>query len=157
MLRKIATGAALAVAMTVLSTSAGSAATIGTDEGCTPGYWKNHTSSWMENENTSIPTTTTVTAAGFVVDSTSASATLLQALSYKGGSGLAGAERILMRAASAAWLNAAHEDIAYPYRRDRAPYEIVETVNDAIASGDRARMLAVAAELDEANNLGCPL
>jgi len=53
----------------------------------------------------------------------------------------------------AAWLNAAHERLGYPLRRN----EFVAEVNAAIASGDRQTMLDLAAELDSLNNLGCPL
>lgn len=129
------------------------------EEGCTPGYWKNHTDNWFEDEGVAIPTTWLLSSpkVGFVTTSALAGDTLLDALGYKGGSGAAGAERILMRAAASAWLNAAHEGLGYPYRRYGGVYPIVPTVNAAIASGDRATMLEVAATLDAANNLGCPL
>ncbi|WP_156388854.1 MULTISPECIES: hypothetical protein [unclassified Nocardioides] len=129
------------------------------DEGCTPGYWKNHTDSWSEGPGQPIASTTLLnsnqvkfhTTAALVGDS------LLDALNYKGGAGAAGAERNLMRHAAAAWLNAATEDLGYPYRRFTDPYNIVGTVNAAIASGDPAAMLAVKDELAAANELGCPL
>lgn len=62
-----------------------------------------------------------------------------------------------MRAAVAAWLNAANEGLGFPMRRWSDPGNIVPSVNMAIASGDRATMLDLAAILDDANNLGCPL
>lgn len=130
------------------------------NEGCTPGYWKNHTDNWQETrpgnlltfDHPSIafppfaPTSTDL-------DGDGAADTFLDALSFKGGNGLVGAERILFRAAVAAWLNAAHEGLGYPLRRN----EFVAEVNAAIASGDRQTMLDLAAELDSLNNLGCPL
>jgi hypothetical protein len=87
--------------------------------------------------------------------------TFLQALQGGGGSGAAGASAILARAASAAYLNAAHEGLGYPWRRkglglDGRP-PLVATVNAAFRSGDRATMLALASRLDAENNLGCPL
>ncbi len=133
-----------------------SATNIG-NEGCTPGYWKNHTDNWFEDVGVSIPVSKTLGGAGFKPKNVDKSDTLLTALQYHGGRGAAGAERILLRAAAAAYLNAAHEGLGYPYRRNNDPLNIIESVNDAIASGNRARMLALATVLDDANNLGCPL
>jgi len=127
------------------------------NEGCTPGYWKNHTDNWFEDDVTPIPVSKTLTSAGFLPSSVPGSHTLLMALEYHGGPGAAGAERILLRAAAAAWLNAAHEGLGYPYRRDGDPGDIVNSVNTAIGSGNRAQMIALATLLDDANNLGCPL
>ncbi len=112
-------------------------------EGCTPGYWKNHPESWP------VPTTTTVGDA--FTGSTYSGTTLLAALAFPGGSGLAGAERILLRAGAAAILNSVAVDYAY------TTGEVVDMVNSALASGSRATMIAVAAQLDAANNGGCPL
>jgi hypothetical protein len=79
--------------------------------------------------------------------------TLLDALSLRGGPGTRGAAEILLRAAVASLLNAAHPDIDYP----RTTAEIIADVNAALASLDRATILALARELDADNNLGCPL
>lgn len=117
-------------------------------EGCTPGYWKNHTEAW-EGYSPSQPLSSVFTATPAQYGST----TLLQALSFNGGSGVDGASRILLRAAVAAVLNAAHGDVAYQYSSDL----IIRRVNAALASGDRATILALAADLDAANNGGCPL
>ncbi|QCC78503.1 hypothetical protein [Nocardioides daphniae] len=74
---------------------------------------------------------------------------------------MAGAELILARAAAAAYLNAAHEGLGYPWRRwetgldGRGP--LIATVRAALASGDRATILDLASRLDADNNLGCPL
>ena len=118
------------------------------NEGCTPGYWKNHTDNWEE-----AGPNTLLTARGFDPDYTSESVTFLQALNYTGGPGLAGAERILLRAAAAAWLNAVHDGLGYPLGR----HKIVAMVNAAIDTGSRAEMLRVAAYLDGLNNSDCPL
>lgn len=125
------------------------------DYGCTPGYWKQaqHVDSWEEATPDRLLAHPDPTAWTFRPTGERADDTFLQALNYKGGSGVAGAEQILLRAAVAAWLNAAHETVGYPVRR----HEIVADVNAAIRSGDRARMLELAAELDRMNNLGCPL
>jgi hypothetical protein len=127
------------------------------NEGCTPGYWKNHTDNWFENGPSSAIATSTLLNSdqvGFVTHFPSAS--LLDALNFKGGSTLLQAEQILLRAAAAAWLNAAHEGLGYPLRRF-TDGGIVDMVNAAIASGDRATMLGVASYLDGLNNSYCPL
>lgn len=119
-------------------------------EGCTMGFWKNHLGAW--------------TPTGFGPDQTVESVfdvpdqfgldddTLLEALRYKGGPGPLGAARILLRAAAAAILNAAHPDVNYALSQA----DIIADVNAALA-GSRAQMLALATDLDKANNAGCPL
>lgn len=125
-------------------------------EGCTPGYWKTHTDNWQEASPTDLVSSIYVDARANVADWT-----LLQALDGSGGPGADGAAQILARAAVAAWLNAAHDDLGYPWQRysgglDGRP-ALVRTVNAAFRSGDRETMLALAARLDADNNLGCPL
>lgn len=127
------------------------------NEGCTPGYWKTHTSNWEEAQPT------TLFSARFS-DGTSGvlvGKTFLDTLQGGGGAGVAGAELILARAATAAYLNAAHEGVGYPWRRNGTGLDgrpaLVATVVAALESGDRDRMLALAKRLDADNNLGCPL
>ena len=122
------------------------------EEGCTPGYWKNHTDSWAGTGFSPGQTTGSVFAAASAFSSL-ASQTLLQSLQGGGGPGTLGGARILLRAAVAALLNASHPDVEYT----RTPSEVISDVDAALASNDRATMLALAAELDEDNNLGCPL
>lgn len=124
------------------------------NEGCTPGYWKNHTESWEEYR----PDTTVGQV--FAVPAPLAAygeVTLLEALSLKGGKGVDGATEILLRAATASTLNAAHEGLGFPLRRDVEPGNLRAAVDAALASLDREQMLTLAAELDALNNLGCPL
>lgn len=83
--------------------------------------------------------------------------TFADALAGGGGAGLDGAARILFRATVAAYLNAAHEGLGYPYRRFTSPFNILSQLNVALASLDRAKMMKLATTLDNANNLGCPL
>jgi hypothetical protein len=130
-------------------------------EGCSHGFWKTHDGSgpqdneWPEDYE---PTDTL----GSVFDFSSISSGLITqyesdslatALAYTGGSGLDGGARILLRNAVASLLNAAHDGVAYPMSVE----DVVEAVNEALASEDRDTMLALEAELDELNNLGCPL
>ncbi len=125
-------------------------------EGCTPGYWKNHTDNWQEAAPGDLFGAAFTSARANV-----AGLTMLQALQGGGGSGADGAAKILARAATAAWLNAAHDDLGYPWRRVGAGEDgrpgLVSTVNAAFATGSRDAMLELASRLDKDNNLGCPL
>ena len=76
-------------------------------EGCTPGYWKNHTDNWEEASPGEIFGDRFDDARANV-----AGLTFLQTLQGGGGKGLDGAAKILARAATAAWLNAAHDGAA---------------------------------------------
>ena len=155
-LRSVCTAAALAAALVAPVVAAGPAAatTTGTTQGCTPGYWKNHPASWLETPTQPIPTDKPLSTVFAATKRTGqGSSTMLQALSFRGGSGADGAEQILLRAAVASWLNSAHEGVAYPLVRSAT----LPRVNAALLSQDRAAMLALATELDTFNNLGCPL
>ncbi len=146
-----------AVAVTIVGFGAPAQAKNIGNEGCTPGYWKNHTDNWQE----AAPTDLLASKYSSVADSSIADVTMLEALRLKGGSGVEGAERILARAATAAWLNSAHEGVGYPWRRNRPGLDgrpaLVPTVNAAYDSDDRDTMLDLASRLDRDNNLGCPL
>lgn len=124
----------------------------GDETGCTPGYWKNHTDSWAGTGYSPGQTTGSVFSGASAFPSL-ASQSLLQSLQGGGGPGTLGAAKILLRAAVAALLNAAHPDIDYP----RTTAEILMDVNSALTSNNRSTMLALASELDSDNNLGCPL
>jgi hypothetical protein len=50
-------------------------------------------------------------------------------------------------------LNAGHPSVDYPSTR----LQVRDAINAALASNNRATMLARAAALDADNNLGCPL
>ncbi len=119
------------------------------DEGCTPGYWKNHEDSWV-GYSTSATAGSVFALGGF---STLASKSLLLTLDGDGGRGTLGAAKILLRAATAALLNAAHPGVDYTLTASG----IVTQVNAALASNNRATMLTLATSLDNDNNLGCPL
>lgn len=120
-------------------------------QGCTPGYWKNHTGSWPPTGYATGQPVMDVFPASIRFPSL-AQSTLLQALSFAGGSGNEGAAEILLRAAVAALLNASHPDVAYP----RMPASVLADVNLALV-GSRDQMLSLAAGLDADNNRGCPL
>jgi len=122
--------------------------TVPCGEGCTPGFWKNHIDLWPAGI---LPTDTI--GDYFTGAEPYADTTLLEALSFDGGNGLNGAKRVLLRAAVAALLNSASPDVDYVM----STAEVIDAVNAALASNSRSTMLALARELDEANNAGCPL
>ena len=119
------------------------------NQGCTPGYWKNHTSNWPVAGVTKPTETDTISASQTVgsiyvnAPSQLSSNTLLQALQYQGGSTVLAAKQILLRAAVAAFLNAADDRMGYPLQRGGAN-GIVAQVNAALASSDRYAILALA-------------
>lgn len=124
--------------------------TIGT-EGCGTGYWKNNKGAWP---TTGYTRTQTVEAVFNVPDPYGLdNITLQQALESTGGSGTVGAAKILLRAAVAALLNAAHPDVDYP----RSSQQIISSTNTALASGNRNSMLQLATTFDTFNNLKCTL
>jgi hypothetical protein len=119
------------------------------DQGCTPGYWKTHTTldPWYYLPGQNVGVFDVPDAFGLD------DVTLLEALSLPGGPGELGAARILLRAAVAALLNAASPTVDYPLLEP----DVISLVNAALASGDRDTMLDLAGQLDDYNNLGCPL
>jgi hypothetical protein len=119
--------------------------------GCSPGYWKNHSYSWPSPYS---PGQTISSVWSQVSQFPSlASSTLLQGLGFQGGSGAEGAARTLLRSAVAAVLNAVDPQIHYT----RQASQVISDVNAALASGQRDGMLALASQLDADNNLSCPL
>jgi hypothetical protein len=144
--RGLAVFAALVVTGLVAATP-GSAWTDNPTEGCTPGYWKNHTESWV----TYTPTQT-VDSVFTGADPSLGTQTLLDALSFPGGSDLVGAEGNLLRAAVAGLLNdTSGIDYGVPSQA------IIKAVNKRIATGDPKKMKKLANKLDARNNLPCPL
>ena len=89
----------------------------------------------------------------FSVNSTVGDKTMLQALQFKGGRGLEGAERILMRAAVAAILNTSHPHVAYAI----SEADLLDQIGVAFGSGDRHTLLGLATEIDDLNNSSCPI
>ena len=122
-------------------------------EGCTPGAWKNRLLKIGAWALTGYSPDQTVQSVFSNVPASLLDDTLLEALSYGGGEGFDGMARILLRAGVAALLNAAHPGVDYPY----TVAEVIDMVNDALASGDRDTAEDVADDLDAANNLGCDI
>lgn len=118
-------------------------------EGCTPGYWKNHPNAWSKTGYLNGQSVSSV----FSGAESLSDATLLEALNFGGGSGVDGAKRILLRAAVAALLNAAHPDVNY----ELTTAQVISQVSAALETNDRSTILALAEKLDGYNNAGCPL
>ena len=121
-----------------------------TGEGCTPGFWKNHTSAWVGY--TTGQDLDTVFNLG-VFDAALGDDSLLEALDYGGGSTNEAAAQILLRQAVAALLNASHPDVDYP----QTTASIIAAVNAALASNDRATILAAKDIFAGQNEAGCPI
>ena len=138
------------LALTALATAVvfGISAAPAAAHGCTPGYWKNHPEAWTAQSTLTV---------GQVFASASpavASDSLLTALGYPGGPGRAGAERILLRHAVAAYLNSIYV-ADYP----RTTADVVALVNNHLWAGaTRQTILPLAEYFDMLNNQGtCPL
>jgi hypothetical protein len=116
---------------------------------CTPGFWKNHTEIWDTNgPSVTAPYTTSTLIGDVFTGSHYANLTLLDGLSLQGGTGLQGAEEILLRAAIARLLNLAGT-------QNTAQVQIVITrVNALLAHGTRDQMIAQATRWDTFNNSG---
>jgi hypothetical protein len=119
-----------------------------TCSGCSHGYWKTHTADWPAGY---LPTQLVGTY--FPETDYYDTKTLAQALAFPGGSGVAGAEQILLRQAVASLLNEAEYGAAFgPYASVAA---LKTAVNIALASGNRTTMLRLATTLDYWNNSVC--
>jgi hypothetical protein len=125
--------------------------------GCTPGFWKvkQH---WVFWGPTGYATTQSVSSVFEVpADYTDKKGnslggqSLVDGLSFQGGSTLGGAAGNLLRAAIAGLLNATHPDGGYAY----GSAQVISRVDAALASRDRAAMLTLAGDLDRENNRGC--
>ena len=116
-------------------------------EGCTLGYWKNHTNRWCSTYTPSMLFGNVfVNAPSYL-----ANLTLLQALSL----GL-GDIHNLARQGVAAILNACSEEVDYPAPYSSSPQLVVNAVNAAfLTEGKAPGTLAI--QLDILNNSGCPL
>jgi len=118
-------------------------------EGLTPGFWKNHLCAWRGTGYAPW------TSLDVPFDNPGGPLnlkywTMYAALRFRGGPGVRGAERILLRAAVAALLNAASPKVDYPLTEA----DVISQVNAALASNNRGTMLDLATQLDTYNNLG---
>ncbi|MHA6248215.1 T9SS type A sorting domain-containing protein [Pontibacter sp. CAU 1760] len=110
-------------------------------EGCTPGYWKNHTDRWVGYSTSE----SFQTVFGITNMQGLGNLTLLGALNL-GGGGFAS----LARHATAGLLSASHSDVDYTYSADNIK-ALVKSAFDAGELGD------LKSNLERANEAGCPL
>ncbi|MCI0498372.1 MAG: hypothetical protein L0Y36_01645 [Planctomycetales bacterium] len=125
-------------------------------EGCTPGFWKNHPLCWdcystttKLNQVFSFP----ASPAGLVA---LGNKTLLEALSFEGGTTKIQKMQILLRHSVAAVLNACNGDVDYP--DDVAG--VVGAVNGILANWSTATgrdILTLKNQFQDWNELGCPI
>ena len=115
-------------------------------EGCTLGYWKNHTNRWCDSYRTCDRFGDVFTNAPERL----ANLTLLEALNL-GGGGIYN----LARQGVAALLNACGGDVNYAGYEDDTQL-VIDAVNQAYAIGGTAPG-TLASQLDTFNNTGCPL
>ncbi len=133
-------------------------------EGCSPGFWRQpayRNGVWTESDTYgpsdrvadvfTLAVTGTQGQGGNAVDFDAL--TLREALAGGGGSGVPGAQRILLRAATAGLLNSQHSAVDYP----KTASQLIAEVDAALATEDRETILALAEELDDLNNEGCPI
>lgn len=125
--------------------------------GCTRGGWQARTLQWGGGLTTDTELGEVFMFPGFPADLAAMDMdTLLDALGYTGGGGLAGGARILLAQAVAALLNAYDTcpSAIFPY----TPAQVIIMTNAALNSGDRDAMIALGARFDAANNGagGCP-
>ena len=103
------------------------AAATADDEGCTSEFWKENAKqgagAWPDNGITITPSTPITTFVDNDGELDLTGVTFLDALNFQDGPGVEGAEKILLRDAAAAMLNAAHDEsvLDYPISFDGDP------------------------------------
>lgn len=123
-------------------------------QGCSLGFWKNHSNAWGPTGFSTEQTIASVfSRAGADPYTSVGDKNLHQALNFGGGSTIQEAAQILLRQSVAALLNAAHPGVAFPRTVD----QVIASVNSALDSQTRSTILNLSEALDRDNNLGCPL
>ena len=139
------------------ATASATATITSTWYGRTPGFWKNHPEAWFSGYTPSANIQSVFTVPGALLtgsnldlDKNGVRDTLMAGLGYKGGSTLAGAAQILLRASVAALLNEAYYGAGYP--GENSVSALIARVNTVLASQNRSSYLALASEYDKWNN-----
>ena len=122
------------------------------NEGCSHGYWKNHPGSWPATGYSMSQKVSSVFSQAALYPSL-ANATLIDSLSFNGGSDVTAAAANMLKQATGSLLNSAHAGVDFPW----STAQLINEVNSALASKNSSVLLDLASDLDKDNNLGCPL
>jgi hypothetical protein len=122
------------------------------EDGCTPGYWKNHPDCWCDRFDPDDPVCDVFSIPAELVDEF-CDDTLMDAMNYGGGKGIEGKARNLLRHSVAGILNAGHNDVAYGMSADG----VINAVNAALATLDVGEIQALHLRLADLNERGCPI
>jgi hypothetical protein len=122
-------------------------------EGNTPGFWKNHLDEWVGYSPDQLLSEIFEIPDKPLWDLLIGSKTLLEALNFHGGPLVFGKARILLRAAVAGLLNAAHPDVYYLYK----DYDIFWLVNYPLKIANKNKMIINKDKIEAQNELGSDL
>ena len=120
-------------------------------EGCSEGFWYTNTGVWPAPYQPSQSLVSVFSAASAYPALNSI--TLREALALRAGPWIDVALRTMIVRATAALLNAADPTVSYP----KSTAEIINAVNNALISGNKNAMLALAMQLNHLNGMTCPL
>ena len=130
------------------------------NKGCTPRFWKENSGCWCSAYAPDTPVSIVFTAlqspayASYADEKCDFDAdTLLDALNYRGGRGLEGAARNLLRHATAALLNICNDNVNYPVWEAL----IIDLTNAVLATEDTDFIQELHSVLAEFNDYGCPI
>jgi hypothetical protein len=149
-------------------------------QGCTPGYWKSNTGGWAATgiatgdllssikvfgpgNTTSAPWNVSVAGLTYTLSGKNLGAyRAIDGLGFQGNSTLEGKAEILLRAGTAALLNASWtsggKQFAYPLNATQVRQAVVNALNaPGTAADGYSALTGAATTLDRYNNLGCPL
>jgi hypothetical protein len=120
-------------------------------DGCSHGFWmqERHFDLWGELSPEQNLESTFDVPNGYRLDTIS----LHDALDLKGGTSSLSAARLLLKEATVALLNSSHSDLRYPLPMS----QVIEDVNNALASESQELMLLLAYQLQSYNRNGCPI
>jgi hypothetical protein len=124
----------------------------GGTQGCSHGYWKNHPGSWPATGYSTNQTVSSVFSQASLYPSIGP-VSLMNSLSFQGGSDVNGAAQNMIKQATGSLLNSAHAGIDFPWQTA----QLISDVNAALASKNINTLLSLATALEHDNTLGCPL
>jgi hypothetical protein len=117
-------------------------------EGCTPGFWKNHKGAWPAPYTTSSQFDDVFNVSAAFAGTLGGGKTLLNVLKQGGG-----CEKALGRHAVAALLNSLHVGVSF----GKSSGQVISKVNAALATANCAVIEATKNELADLNEQACPL